>query len=53
MKPLLRDLNGEAVGRRPLLMRKAGDICRNTGQCEPGDKDFVALCTKPKLAGRR
>jgi uroporphyrinogen decarboxylase len=51
MKRLLRTLSGEAVWPPPIwLMRQAGRYLPEYRAVRAGVKDFVALCTSPKLA---
>ena len=51
MKRLLRTLNGEAVWPPPVwLMRQAGRYLPEYRAIRAGVKDFVGLCTTPKLA---
>jgi uroporphyrinogen decarboxylase len=51
MKRLLRTLSGEPVWPPPIwLMRQAGRYLPEYRAVRAGVKDFVALCTTPKLA---
>jgi uroporphyrinogen decarboxylase len=51
MKRLLRSLSGEPVWPPPIwLMRQAGRYLPEYRAVRAGVKDFVALCTTPKLA---
>jgi uroporphyrinogen decarboxylase len=51
MKRLLRTLSGEPVWPPPIwLMRQAGRYLPEYRAIRAGVKDFVALCTTPKLA---
>jgi uroporphyrinogen decarboxylase len=51
MKRLIRTLSGQAVWPPPIwLMRQAGRYLPEYRAVRAGAKDFVALCTSPKLA---